>query len=116
VIAHPKQQPVRSEAYLREVAKLPCINCCSERSQAAHPNTGKGMGTKADDRRAFPLCADAPGQVGCHTRFDQGAMFGKAERRRMETLWGAQTRAVVQGMGNWPKGLPTLIEEGTDAD
>ncbi|MCL1961517.1 MAG: hypothetical protein FWG56_07055 [Desulfovibrionaceae bacterium] len=65
-------------------------------SQAAHPNTGKGMGTKTDDRLCFPLCADRPGVSGCHSRFDQGAMFTKAARRVMERVWAEKTRARIE--------------------
>ncbi len=106
VTAYPKVKPIRSEAYRRAVAALPCINCCIVGySQAAHPNTGKGTGTKCSDLDCFPLCADRPGVRGCHSQFDQGALFTKDRRRELEPLWAAQTRAVIDGMGNWPKGL-----------
>ena len=43
----PKDLPIRSQAYLRLVAQLPCKHCgIWGHSQAAHANTGKGMGTK----------------------------------------------------------------------
>ena len=42
-----KDAPVRSEAYRRAVAALPCINCGIQGySQAAHGSAGKGMGLK----------------------------------------------------------------------
>lgn len=45
-----KAAPVRSEAYRRAVASLPCAICgVYGYSQAAHANTGKGMGMKAAD-------------------------------------------------------------------
>lgn len=104
-----KAAPVRSEAYRRLVASLPCIQCCvTGHSHAAHPNAGKGMGTKADDRLCFPLCADRPGVRGCHSQFDQGGLYSKDRRRELEPMWGAQTRAVIDGMGNWPKGLEKM--------
>jgi hypothetical protein len=106
VRAQPKDEPVRSEAYRRLVAQLPCCNCRREgRSQAAHPNTGKGGATKTDDRRCFPLCADEPGVPGCHMAFDQGALFDKPTRRRRERAWGAETRQHIEQQGLWPAGL-----------
>lgn len=92
-IAAPKVVPVRDEAYRRLVATLPCIRCgIQDHSQAAHPNMGKGTGTKVDDRDCFPLCADRPGVRGCHPAFDQGALYAKEERRRLELEWAAKTR------------------------
>ena len=42
-----KAAPVRSEAYRRAVASLPCINCgVPGYSQCAHSNSGKGAGIK----------------------------------------------------------------------
>ena len=103
----PKTETVESESYRRLVAKLPCINCCVVGySQAAHPNTGKGAGMKTDDRDCFPLCADRPGVRGCHSRFDQGALFTKEERREIEPQWGRQTRAAIVGLFGWPQGVP----------
>jgi len=96
-LGHPKTRPVRDEAYRRAVAALPCARCgIHGYSQAAHPNTGKGMGTKTDDRLCFPLCADRPGERGCHSLFDQGAIFDKASRRIMEQQWIERTRARIE--------------------
>lgn len=93
-----KVKPWRSEAYRRAVASLPCANCCRVgNSQAAHANLGKSMGSKTSDATCFPLC------VACHEGLDRGAMFTKEKRREMEALWGAQTRAVVEGMGLCPQ-------------
>lgn len=90
---------MRSEAYRRAVAAMPCVNCGLEgRSQAAHANGleyGKGAGLKADDSAIFPLCADGPGYRGCHSRYDQGAMFTKAERREITPRWISWTRAAI---------------------
>lgn len=99
-----KDLPIRSQAYLRLVAQLPCKHCgIWGHSQAAHANTGKGMGTKACDLQTFPLCADRPGQRGCHSLFDQGALFGKEARRLIEPAWVADTQRRIQAMGVWPK-------------
>lgn len=111
-VAVPKAAPVRSEAYRRAVASLPCINCkVPGYSQCAHSNSGKGAGIKASDLDSFPLCTVHPGAdgglvQGCHERFDQGALFSKAVRRELEPAWAADTRRKIQAMGLWPKGLP----------
>lgn len=108
-VAAPKSAAHRSKAYLRLVAQLPCKHCgiCGH-SQAAHSNTGKGMGTKACDLQTFPLCADRPGQRGCHSLFDQGALFNKEARRLIEAAWVADTQRQIHAMGVWPKKFPFL--------
>lgn len=99
-IVVPKLRPVRSEAYRRAVAALPCIRCgVIGYSQAAHPNTGKGAGSKTDDRLCFPLCACRPGIRGCHSLFDQGALFAKARRREVEAEWTAATQQTLSAAG-----------------
>ena len=111
----PKTETVESEAYRRLVAKLPCIYCCVVGySQAAHPNTGKGAGMKTSDLDCFPLCADRPGVRGCHSRFDQGALFSKEKRREIEPQWGRQTRAAIVGLFGWPQGVPMKADDGRD--
>ena len=103
----PKAAPVRSEAYRRAVASLPCVMCgIAGYSQAAHGSEGKGMGIKASDLTLFPACAPRPGIAGCHAELDQGAKFSKAVRRELEPMWAADTRRKVQAMGLWPKNLP----------
>ena len=45
--ARSKSTPLRSEAYRRAVAAMPCIHCgIAGHSQHAHANEGKGMGIK----------------------------------------------------------------------
>lgn len=102
-----KDAPARSERYRRIVAALSCA-CCgiAGHSQAAHPNEGKGMGLKADDRLCFPMCADRPGERGCHSLLDQVALYPRDDRRRFERLAGDRTRATVRAMGLWPADLP----------
>ncbi len=110
--AAPKVVPVESERYRRLVAMLPCKLCGIDGySQAAHPNTGKGTGTKTDDRLCFPLCCDRPGVRGCHPQFDQHALLSKTTRRAVEPAWGADTRRQITAMGLWPENLP-VWEEG----
>lgn len=98
-----KDNPLRSEAYRRAVASLPCKVCGIEgHSQAAHANQGKGLGIKSDDRTCFALCHD------CHQQFDQGAMFDRETRRQLEIDWGIDTRRSIDNMGLWPANLPKL--------
>ena len=109
--AVPKDDTVTSEPYRRLVAALPCKVCgIAGISQAAHPNTNKGADLKTDDRECFPLCCDQPGRVGCHPKFDQGALFTKTVRRELEPAWGADTRKTIKARGLWPKGVPEWSE------
>lgn len=103
-----KESPVRSEAYRRLVASLPCANCGRVgHSQHAHTNAGKAKAMKNDDRDAMPLCADDYGILGCHSRFDRYALFlDRAEHIRMGAVWAAQTRQQIESMGLWPANLP----------
>lgn len=82
----PKHEYVRDESYRRFVASLPCFVCgVPGRSQAAHSNSptdGKGAAIKASDTALFPLCADQPGEIGCHTRHDQAKDGLTREQRR----------------------------------
>jgi hypothetical protein len=106
-----KENPVRHEGYRRLVAQLPCIACGKVgRSQHAHENEGKGKGLKVDDRRAMPLCADEPGQEGCHTKFDQYRLLpgGHDAHDEQGRTWSAQTRAEIEAAGLWPKNLPRI--------
>ena len=102
-----KENPLRSEPYRRLVAALPCAHCGIEGySQCAHANTGKGTGTKSSDTESFPLCACQPGRRGCHSLFDQGALFSKEARRAKEAEWVAKTRLQILSSGLWPARLP----------
>lgn len=103
----PKAAPVRSETYRRLVASLPCIHCGVEGfSNHAHANTGKGAGAKGCDLFAFPLCVDRPGVMGCHSMFDQHALFAKAPRRVIEVEWARRTVVFIISAGRWPAALP----------
>lgn len=109
IVATPKQELVRSEAYRRVVAGLPCKICgVVGYSQAAHPNAGKGGGIKTDDRLCFALCCDRPGVQGCHPKFDQGALYSRPRRRVLEAQWSAETAATITAAGAWPVGLPLV--------
>lgn len=111
-VSLPKNAPVRSNAYLRLVAALPCAVCKrAGPSQAAHANEGKGMAIKSDDRTAFPACADGPGRVGCHAQIDQGA-YSRDARRIIERQAAHETRTYFVRTGLWPAGLPMWPDEG----
>ena len=102
----PKAAPVRSETYRRLVASLACINCGIEGfTQHAHGNEGKGMALKTCDLFSFPLCADRPGERGCHSQLDQGALLIKAVRRDVEMEWARRTVLFLIGAGRWPAAL-----------
>ena len=105
VVPVPKAAPVECEAYRRMVAARPCINCGLEkRSQAAHPNTGKAKGMKADDRLCFPLCH--VGGNSCHPRFDLYQLYGRLKQSELEPEWTLQTQRGILSDGDWPLGLP----------
>ena len=93
VVPIPKAAPFRSESYRRLVADLPCANCGKPGpSQAAHADEGKGMGIKSSDLTCYPLCADGPGWRGCHALIGAGGVFTREQRRKLEAVFGAQTR------------------------
>ena len=106
----PKSQPVRSTAYRRIVASLPCVICgVAGQSQAAHGSGAgtavcKGMGLKSCDLTCFAAC------VTCHHQLDQHALFTKAARHALEPAWAADTQRRIHAMGLWPKNLPYPVE------
>ncbi len=92
----PKENPYRSEAYLRRVAALPCAHCGrSGPSQAAHSDTGKGLQIKASDLETYPLCADSPGRRGCHALIGSTGLFTRDQRRTLEQRYIAETRRTL---------------------
>lgn len=108
-----KDRPMRHEGYRRLVAALPCMWCGRQgRSNHAHENDGKGMGLKADDRRAMPLCVDDMGKQGCHAAFDQYALIdgGRDAHVELGKLMANQTRQLIRMAGRWPKDLPLWQE------
>ena len=108
-----KEPPLRSEAYRRAVASLPCIHCgIKGYSQHAHENTGKGKSMKAYDRCAMPLCCTRPGIEGCHAAFDQYRLVpgGREAHHAQGRAWAKQTRNQIHESGQWPKNLPLWRE------
>lgn len=84
----PKQEYVRDESYRRFVASLPCFECgIAGISQAAHSNqsgAGKGLSIKASDAFLFPLCADQPMRLGCHSKHDRCIDMTNEDRQERE--------------------------------
>lgn len=79
-------------AYLAWVRSLPCVSCGRPpRSEAHHVTMGRGLGQKAPDDQAVPLCPR------CHCCFHDGAGrfwdLGHAARTALQTAWLAATRA-----------------------
>ena len=101
-----KESPLRSEAYRRAVASLPCIACGIQGySQAAHlPPEAKGM--KQSDLLTFPLCCTRVGIPGCHQDYDQYRLFPRAVAMTVGRAWAADTQRRIHAMGLWPKALP----------
>ena len=110
----PKDRPLRSEAFRRVVASLPCAWCgIAGFSQHAHENEGKGARLKVDDRRAMPLCCVRPGIEGCHQRFDQYRLVpgGRQAHIELGRVLSRRTRAQVLDAGLWPVNVPLWSED-----
>lgn len=108
VRAIPKTEFVRSEAYRKLVAAMPCAHCgIAGHSQHAHANEGKGKNLKTHDIDGFPLCCDRPGIEGCHPKFDQYRLVdgGREAHRALARTWGDATAAAIVAAGAWPAGL-----------
>ena len=101
-----KQNAIRSEAYRRLVAAMPCKKCGIQGySQAAHvPPDGRGI--KQDDRLTFALCCVRVGIPGCHQDYDQWRMFPREIAVTVGHAWAADTRRYFEARGKWPKSLP----------
>ena len=101
----PKDNPVRSEAYRRAVASLPCIACGIQGySQAAHlPPEAKGM--KQSDLLTFPLCCTRVGIPGCHQDYDQYRLSPREAAMTVGRAWAADTQRRIHAMGMWPNNL-----------
>lgn len=96
MIGIPKTKYVRSEAYRRRVAELPCAHCGKPGpSQCAHADEGKGLGIKSSDESCFPLCADSVGRRGCHSLIGASGMFSREQRRYLESKYAEQTRRLL---------------------
>ncbi len=109
IVVLPKERAARSESYRRLVAALPCAHCgLVGNSQAAHADYGKGAHIKTDDRTCYPLCAASPGRMGCHDVIGASGAYTRDQRRALEVVYGAQTRATIKMSGMWPDDLEPL--------
>lgn len=100
-VSFPKENALQHLGYINLVRALPCAHCFKlPRSQFCHTDLGKGRGIKTDCRRGWPGCA------ACHELIGSTGKLGKAERRRIEALYAAETRAKIIAAGKWPKRLP----------
>lgn len=100
VLSLQKDAPVRDEAYRRYVASQECFACgIAGLTQAAHPNFGKALSMKTDDRLCFPLCGPSPLRVGCHTQHDLCIDMTRDERRERETNYVARMRLQARADG-----------------
>lgn len=96
----PKVKTWRSRKYRMYVSGFACFACSLEnRSQAAHPNFGKGKGLKTDDGLCFPLCSTLPMRVGCHDQHDLLIDMTLEERREREVGYTARMRAQAKRDG-----------------
>lgn len=99
VVSVPKDAPVRSEAYLRLVASLPCHMCNIEgHTQACHGDEGKGLGIKSSDLTAWPGCGPRPGVHGCHWLVGTSGYMSRDQRRLFEDIAAAHTRRTLRAM------------------
>lgn len=81
------------EAHLAFVRTLFCAGCGGKPPNDPHHDTaGRGMGQKADDKRAFPMCRC------CHDEFHdgRGQFDGWSKDRRR--AWQADQVAAVQAL------------------
>ena len=82
----PKQKIVRSDEYLDYVRSHPCMACGTTEDVQAHHwaprGKGGGMGIKADDFCAVPLCAEHHGYWHQHARLP---MWGCADTKAAMT-------------------------------
>jgi predicted aminopeptidase len=89
----PKAAPVRSEAYRRAVATLPCWFCGVHlHTQAAHGDEGKGGMLKSNDLTCWPGCGPHDGLPGCHYIMGSTGSFTQSERRAMEVMAARHTQ------------------------
>ena len=98
------QKIVRDTAHLAFIRSMPCINCNSYESQAAHirKGTNGGTGIKPGDDFTVPLCH------ACHAQQHQvgePAFFGDmdAVRQLARNLWllSGDIMAALQTVQHW---------------
>jgi hypothetical protein len=88
--AKERRGPERSTAYRAWIRTLPCAACGIEgRSEAAHTGA-HGLGQKAPDAQAIPLCSD------CHTRGPQS--YHRLGRAAFECAHGLDCARLVRDL------------------
>jgi len=71
-VSFPKQARVRSPQYLAWLRTQPCAACAAPPPSEASHHGPRGLGQKADDDRAIPLCQR------CHAFWHhKGKVFGR---------------------------------------
>jgi hypothetical protein len=109
---YPKERIVRSEAYLRAVASLPCWRCgiCGF-SQACHGDAGKGMAMKACDLTAWPGCGPRQNEPGCHYLIGSTGRLTREMRRSIEKQAAEETQALLKKMAEHDRKLRATLEK-----
>ncbi len=106
-----KEHAIQHKAYMDLVRLMPCAHCKKAGpSQFCHADEGKGTGLKTDCRRGWPGCPE------CHHLLGSTGKLGRDERRRLEALHGARTRAVIEAARLWPDGLERWLPDAEAAN
>lgn len=77
----PRRSQKRDLVYLAKVREMACAACDGRPAEPHHPKDGLGMGVKAPDRDAFPLCAE------CHRSFHLGVGRFAGWTREQKKVW-----------------------------
>jgi len=112
MLAYPKTKAIRSEAYRRAVAALPCWRCgiCGF-SQAAHGDAGKGLAMKSCDSTCYPLCGPRQNEPGCHWLIGTSGRLSRAHRRSIEAQAARETRELLWKMAEHDHELRALLHK-----
>lgn len=108
----PKHVPIRSEAYRRLVASLPCAICgVVGYTQACHADYGKGMLTKTDDTTCWPGCGPHGDYAGCHFAVGMTGALSRAERRELELALATETHALLRVLAKSEAHIAAALQE-----
>lgn len=101
----------RSVDHRKNVAALPCARCgVIGFGQCAHANFSKGLGIKASDALTFSLWCSRPGIVGCHVLHDQGGIYTRQERAKLEWEYVDAARAALIQQNKWPAAVEAAYQ------
>lgn len=97
-----KESAIQSAAYMNAVRSLGyCMHCGVEcRPDFCHRDMGKGAGIKTDCREGWPGCRP------CHDFIGASGKLRREDKREVELMLGAKTRAAIEAAGMWPASLP----------